>query len=224
MTEDSIFIMEIPYFMDFFKSFRLDGFAHLRCNWFTTNSLVYLFKKFNLNILEIFHDKNYRGGTLRVIVKKEKISNNVMDKNIQELINNEKSELNNENFLRFNDQMLKLKHSLTEKICELKKEDISIIGYGGGLKASTLVNWLNLSNEDIEFIVDVDPDKQFKIMPNANIPIKPLNSLTNINQKLAVIILANDHIEEIEKYLKANLQPQSYIIKLLQNCSLRTIN
>lgn len=70
---------------------------------------------------------------------------------------------------------------------------------------------------------DSDPNKQFKNIPGTKISIKPLNELNAKNEKIAVIILAYDHIKEIESFLHSKLPNGSKIIKLLPKFSVELI-
>lgn len=212
MKKGSFLVIEVPYFNDFLNALRIDGFAHLRCNWFTVNSLIYALDKYSMGIVCIEHDINYRGGTLRVIAEKE------CQREIPDLIlnwkNKEIEELNSRSFDSFRDTINGLRDDIKTKIAELTKKKTPIYGYGGGLKASTLVNWLNLTSKEIKMIVDMDPNKHYKMIPIANIPLKPVSDLFNQgkNAKIAVIILALDHVNEVETFLLKGLEKGSLVI------------
>jgi len=215
MKKGSFLVIEVPYFNDFLNTFRIDGFAHLRCSWFTINSLIYALDKHSMGIVSIEHDINYRGGTLRVIAEKE------CQREISALIlswkNKEIEELNSRSFYSFRDRINGLRDDIKTEIGQLTQKKIPIYGYGGGLKASTLVNWLNLTSKEIKMVVDMDLNKHYKMIPIANIPVKPVSDLFNQgkNAKIAVIILALDHVNEVEKLLLRRLENGSLIIHLL---------
>lgn len=215
MQKGSFLVIEVPYLSDFVSNFRIDGFAHLRRSWFTINSLVYALDKHNMGIVSIDHDTDYRGGTLRVIAKKEyqtEISNLILNWK-----NKEREELNSCSFNLFRDKINRLRHDIKAKIAQLRESEIPIYGYGGGIKASTLVNWLSLTSEEIKMTVDIDPNKHQKMIPIANIPIRPVADLFSEERdaKIAVIILALDHVSEVEKLLLRRLGKGSLIIYLL---------
>ena len=216
MKKGSFSVIEVPYFNDCLNTFRIDGFVHLRCYWFTVNSLIYAFDKHNIEIVSIEHDINYRAGTLRVIAKKEYSKGNLKP-DLLDWKNKEVEELNSRLFSSFRDKINELRDNIKAKIAEFTEKKILIYGYGGGLKASTLVNWLNLTSKEIKMVVDVDPNKHYKMIPIANIPIKPVSGLFNQgkNAKIAVIILALDHVNEVETLLLRRLRKGSLIIRPL---------
>lgn len=213
MKKETLLVLEVPYLNDFFKSFRVDGFAHLRCNWFTASSLVYAFNEFGIEVIDIQHDKDYRGGTLRAIGKKHSMMG--FNNRSIELIKKEKEALNTQFFNTFRNRIFATRNEILSRIKEIGK-DISIYGYGGGVKASTLLNWLGVTSKEIKKIVDNDPNKQYRHIPIANIPIMPIQDLLNKkHEKIAVIILAIDHVNEVEQFLLQNLGKGSMIIHLL---------
>ena len=48
---------------------------------------------------------------------------------------------------------------------------INIVGYGAPTKATTIINYLDLSNNKLKFIIDKNPLKHKKFIPGTNIQI-----------------------------------------------------
>ena len=69
---------------------------------------------------------------------------------------------------------------------------------------------------------DIDVHKHHKVIAAAGIPVEPPEELFKNNGKKAVIILALDHAQEIEKFLKEKLGKGSIIVHLLP--TLKKIN
>src|SRR6266487_3849087 len=67
---DAALIIEVPYVVDFIRTFRLDGFVHSRNSWFTAAALVHALKTAGLRVDDIEHDEIYRGGTLRAFARR----------------------------------------------------------------------------------------------------------------------------------------------------------
>src|SRR5690606_1546289 len=80
-----------------------------------------------------------------------------------------------ERFEQFQRQISALRDEVKKRLAE---HPGPIVGYGGGLKAATLVNWLSLTSNELPFVVDGDPHKQGKVIPLANIPIREPGTLT----------------------------------------------
>jgi len=211
MKNESFVVFEVPYFNDNVKKLRIDAFPHLRCNWFTINSLVYAFKNNGIEVIYIDHDKNYRGGIIRIIGKKtnQKLT---INSNLDKRLKKEKNELTTQFFKNFNDELDCAKKNILLNFKKLPTQ-LPVCGYGGGLKASILLNWLNLTHNNIKFVVDIDSNKHDKLIAIANIPIKPIKKLKK--RKIIVIMLALDHQKEILQFLKHELKSGSLIVNLL---------
>jgi len=224
MKKGSFLITEVPYLINFLDTFRIDGFAHLICNWFTVNSLIYVFLKHDLEIVSIENDIKYRGGTLRVIAKKE-YSKGKTRPAFLSWTSREIEKLNRTSFRSFRDKMNSMRDNLKSEIMKLVEKKIPIYGYGGGLKASTLINWLRATSKEVKMIVDIDPNKNGRMIPIAKIPIKPVFDLFNQedNTKMAVIIFALDHVDEVETLLLTKLKKGSLVVHLLPQFRVVTV-
>ncbi len=86
-----------------------------------------------------------------------------------------------------------------------------IVGIGAAAKANTLINFLNLDNNLIDFITDASPYKIGKFTPLSRIPIKNDNEIKKINGKFYAIILSWN----ISKILKKKLVKINKKIKFL---------
>ena len=77
-----------------------------------------------------------------------------------------------------------------------------MIGYGASARSSTILNYLNLSAKEIEFIIDCNPLKQNLFTPGTDIPIvsydKGLKKLKDKN----ILLLAWNFEEEIVSDLR----------------------
>jgi len=214
MKEGSYFVMEVPYVNNILKNFRVDVFAHVTCSWYTANAIIAAFNKANLELVSLEVDLDYRGGSFIAIGKKQD-SVSSLKPEFKEWQEREKEELSGDRFVDFRERLNELRVEIRTKIQELLNEGITIYGYGAGIKTSTILNWLGLGNKEIGIIGDRDPNKRGKIIPVVNIPVRPVEELLSQNEPIAVIILAIDHVKEIEATLLKELKPGSTIIHLL---------
>ena len=224
MAEEARLIIEVPYLVDFMQKNRFDGFAHYRCNWFTVSSIIGMLNGSDLLLNEIIHLESYRGGTLRAIISKTDTFNKNY-KIIKELCDNEDIYLSEKNLTAFRDKLQESQSIITDKMIEFKEGDLKIVAYGGGLKASTMIHWTGLTSNEIEYVIDIDINKQNRFVPNTGIEVLPPSVLLDdaINEKIGVVVLALDHVVEVESFLRRHLQPGSKIIKLLPELSITEI-
>ena len=83
-----------------------------------------------------------------------------------------------------------------KNILNLKKKYPDIIGYGSPAKATTALNYFNIS-EEIKYIIEDNELKHGKFVPGVNIPIKSKKEIpNNLN---CVLVLAWNFFNEIKK-------------------------
>ena len=195
---------------------RIDGFAHIICNWLTFNRVSYLCKKIDFGILDLDLLSEFRGGTMSVLAQKASEMNEY-SQDVEKTLRDERAALTPENIAAFRSKIQAIKSSAFSIVRQLQSEGIDIIGYGGGIKASTLVNFLELTVRDVPYTLDMDPYKQGKKIPLAGIPIfDPEVKISGLKDSVAVLIFALDHKQEITKYLCEHLPVGSKIIDVFQ--------
>ena len=210
---NSWFVIEVPYSIDHLKNLRIDAFSHLNRYWFTITSLDYILTKIGVKIFSISHDDEYRGGTLTIVGKKQQTV--TLNHNLKQKVVEEKDFLESINNNEMHKRIEAIRIETIDHIKLLKSKKIDVIGFGGGIKSSTLLNWLGLSKNEMKFVVDSDSSKQDKIIPLTGIQIKSIDEILNLNVKIAVVVLALDFADEVIPLLLNKLPPNSEIITIL---------
>ncbi len=139
MKEGAFLVIEVPYFLDFVKNRRVDGFAHLRCLWFTLTALVYAFQYHGLEVITVENDGSYRGGTLRAVCRKGG-SSSTLSLDIQQWVKEERGDLFGGQLDSLHSDLENLRRELQEYIDILVENSMPIYGYGGieGMHAAKL--------------------------------------------------------------------------------------
>ena len=90
------------------------------------------------------------------------------------------------------------------------KEDKKIIGYGAPAKATTVLNYFGLTEEQFLFTIDDNFLKQDKYIPGTNIQIKNLSSVKT-NSYDYVLVLAWNFFDVIKKKNKKTFENSEFI-------------
>ena len=96
----------------------------------------------------------------------------------------------------FSKKVSQIKNNVNRNITNLKSNKQTIVGYGSPAKATTALNFYNISKE-IEFIIEDNSLKQEKFLPGVKIPIKSKNFLKQKPDYL--LVLAWNFFEDIKK-------------------------
>lgn len=192
IKEDSVFVIEFPYLIDFIKKNLFDTIYHEHLSYLSLRPLIALFKRFDM---EIFDAKkvNSHGGSLRVYVKKINNNKYKVKKNIQNLLCKETAcGLNNiDTYLKFTKKIEDNKEKLILLLQELKLQRKVIVGYGAPAKGNTLLNYYKIGPETLDYIVDDSTNKQGLFTPGTHIPVVPFSKIVQSKPDYIFILAWN---------------------------------
>jgi hypothetical protein len=95
--------------------------------------------------------------------------------------------------------------------------DLPIIGYGAAAKAMTVINAMGIGPD---YIVDDAVDKQFKFCPGSNIPVLPVDVLTDAPDHIMFIPFAWNFAEEIINRTRLVYKGKMDIVKYFPEVSM----
>jgi hypothetical protein len=99
-------------------------------------------------------------------------------------------------FEQFADTTRRIKVDLGRTMSELRADGRRVAGYGAPAKGNTLISYLELGPDTVEYIADRSPLKQGLYTPNARIPVVPPERLLE-DQPDYVLLLAWNFADEI---------------------------
>ena len=196
LKKNGIFIVEVQYLPRMLIDGSFDNIYHEHVNYWCLTSLEYFFK---INKLLIFDAEliNTHGGSIRVYIKKKNNLDQPIRKRLKNiLIFENKIGIGNKNlFKNFKKKIEDRKIKLKKKIHSLHNKNNYLVGYGAPAKASTLINFFNISKY-IYYIKDDNPLKNGKFIPNTNVEI--LNKFKK-NKIDEILVFAWNYFDEIKK-------------------------
>jgi len=213
LSNDGVFVFELPYWAETVKSGRFDQIYHEHITYFTVKSSFNLLSKAGLEIFDVeFVD--YHGGSVRVYSRKaespkiiplvqgiidEETNNGLFDKDMYKKWQNE-----------IKSEKIKFMKNIYDLINE--NPDAVIIGVGAAAKANTLLNYYKLDNSLIKFVTDSSEFKQGKYTPLSRIPIVGDQIFSQFTDVYALILSWN--ISESLKNTLSEINPGIKYIKL----------
>jgi nucleoside-diphosphate-sugar epimerase/quercetin dioxygenase-like cupin family protein len=216
LKKDGVIIIEVQYLLNTLLDCTFDNIYHEHVNYWSVLSLNNFFKKQDAKLFKV-EKINTHGGSIRVFVTKDK--NKKTDKSVEDFINKEK-ELGLDKFKIYEEFSIKvdqIKHNVNKNITSLKNNKKTIVGYGSPAKATTALNFYNISKE-IDFIIEDNSLKQEKFLPGVKIPIKNKRFLKQKPDYL--LVLAWNFFEDIKKNNK-DLAKNVISIKDLENINFK---
>ena len=211
LDSNGIFISESHYLLPLIKTVQYDTIYHEHLRYYSVQSLNYLFKKHNLEIINT-KEISTHGGSIRVYAARK--GKYKVSKNVKLQLQKENKNLNKKSFNQFKRNVVSSKIKLFNIINKLKKNNSSIFGVGAPSRASTLINYLGLDQDIIDCVLEIEGSYKIgNYIPGTKIPILNENILKQ--KKPDYLLLFSWHIkDELKKNLRNKGFKGKFIIPL----------
>ena len=168
LAETGVTVIEVPYVKDLIDHTEFDTIYHEHLCYYSLTTLQRLFHRHGMAIVDVERIPIH-GGTLRIFAsKQEEISACVT-----QLLDEERAwgVDDAEFYERFGEKVERLGAELRGTLQRLKNDHKRIAVYGASAKGSTLLNYLNIGSDQLEYVVDRSTVKQGLFTPGTHLPI-----------------------------------------------------
>ena len=161
-------VIEFPYVRDLIDHCEFDTIYHEHLCYFSVTAVDHLMRRHGLFLNDV-RRLPIHGGSLRLFVEK----NENPQPGYLALIAEEKElGLDRLDYYRdFAHRVEALKADLAGLLKKLKGEGAHIVAYGAAAKGSTLINYVGIGTELLDFVADKNVHKQGRYMPGVHVPI-----------------------------------------------------
>lgn len=205
MFDDSILVIQTSQ-ADMFANFEFDTVYHEHINFFSVRSMYALAERNGL-----FLNRVYKTDIHGIsFVFELGLTNKVDDTVPLHLENENKLDPFAIRMYTYNQKVLKQISNVRENIEYIRVEEVTkpyfngikrmtVVGYGAPAKAMTL---LNAAQVQLDYIVDENPLKQWRLSPGMNIPVIGPQAFVGMDCPVLIIILAWNFYAEISRKIK----------------------
>ena len=190
-----VMVQEDPYLGDMLKLVSYDQIYAEHMYLWSITSLNNVLARHGLEIFDIERNK-FHGGCMRYYIchkgafcPTEQFLKQ-QNKEVKLGIKDEKT------YHKFRLMCEESRDRLVNKVSEIRKSGKKIVGYGATAKSATIINYCNLTCEDIPCIFDSTDFKQGKYSPGAHIPVLPAEQFKDEKPDFAILFAWN-HFKEI---------------------------
>jgi len=202
LEPNGIWILEMSYFPLLLSHLTYDQICHEHVAYYTLSSFSKIIKKHGLKVIDIdFNEIN--GGSIEIICAKKKSKHKANYQKISKVLDEEKK-INNKTYVQFNQRVNNVKKTINLFLNGFNKK--KIIGYGASTKGNIVLNHCGISNKQLKFICDANPEKFGKYTPGSNIKIISKEKMRKLKPDYLFVLIwsfRKEVIKQEEKYIKA---------------------
>lgn len=171
LADDGIWVMEQSYMPSMLETNSFDTICQEHLEFYCLRQIEWIVNASGMKVIDVSLN-GANGGSFRIKVAK---CNSIYS----ESINVEKLrtyELENEfdrltPYVEFNERIIAAKNNFLEFLREAKAEGKKVYGYGASTKGNVLLQYCDVTSDDIIAIAEVNEDKFGRVTPGTNIPI-----------------------------------------------------
>jgi hypothetical protein len=195
-----VWVIETPYVRDLVDHCEFDTIYHEHLFYYSATSLNRLLESHGLVMRDVERIPMH-GGSLRVFASPRGATPSAA---VDSLLEEERRlGMDRIDFYRaFGRRVEALRASFRETVLGLKATGKRIAAYGAAAKGTTLLTYMGIGKETIEFVVDRSPHKQNRFMPGSHIPIVAPERLREAQPDYCLLLTWN-FADEILKQQKA---------------------
>jgi hypothetical protein len=177
LADDGIWVFEQSYMPTMLDTNSYDTVCHEHLEFYALRQIKWMTDRVGFRIIDVeFNDIN--GGSFSVTVKKAGGETSTLP-HIQTILDNEKARglETLKPYLDFSNRVIQTKQALLNFIAEKKANHETVAVLGASTKGNVLLQYCELSTQEVDFVGEVNPEKFGAYTPGTWIPIIPEEEL-----------------------------------------------
>lgn len=163
LAEDGVFVVEVPYVLDFLEQTEFDTAYHEHLTYFGIGQLARLMEMHGLEVEDIQYFHWLHGGTIRAYIGHAGRARTAVRSSFAVV-----------NLPAYQKFALRVEHNKRELRSLLERQrdaGRTVWAYGASAKGTTLLNCIDANSSLVEAVIDDTPAKQGHFIPGAHIEI-----------------------------------------------------
>lgn len=199
--ESGVVVIEFHYAKAIVDELHYDSIYHEHLFYFSLKSLTNLFSQYGLKAFDVFASP-ISGGSLVLFLSAAEIEQSAA---LRQLVAGEYAAKLNElvTWQHFGSASQQHARDLKQLVDEYAQAG-PLIGYGASARSSTLMNFVGISNKEIECVIDRNPLKHGMLTPGTDIPIVSYEQGQEMWSGKSLLLLAWNFEDEVVHDLRSS--------------------
>jgi SAM-dependent methyltransferase len=198
LAPGGVFVGEAHYLVDILDQVAFDTVYHEHVSYWALGPIMRLMSDNGLEVVDVQRLPIHH-GQLRFFVMRK--GEGTVSPAVGELLKYEEERglRKYETYEAFAEQVYRIRRELTETLEGLKQSGHRVVGYGAPAKGNTLLTYLNLGVDKLDYICDKSPFKQGRYTPGMHIPVVPPSRLTSDKPEYVLLLAWNFQDEVLQQ-------------------------
>jgi SAM-dependent methyltransferase len=190
LAPGGVFVAEMHYLVDILDQVAFDTVYHEHVSYWSLGPLQRLMQEHGMEVVDVERLPIHH-GQLRVFVQRR--GEGQVRESVAQLLDKEEQRglRKFETYVHFAEQVQRIRIDLTRTLARLAESGNRVVGYGAPAKGNTLLSFLNLGIDKLEYIVDKSPFKQGRYTPGMHIPVVSPSRLTSDRPEYVLLLAWN---------------------------------
>ncbi|MDQ3675863.1 MAG: class I SAM-dependent methyltransferase [Actinomycetota bacterium] len=166
-----VITIEFPHLLKLIELNQWDTIYHEHFSYLSFSTVGRVFAEHGLRLFDVEEIPTH-GGSLRIYGCHQDAARERSDAARDMLERERAAGLDDAaTYLAYGQRVIQDKRQILSLLIDLKRDGLSIAGYGAAAKGNTLLNYCGVGRDFLDFTCDANPHKQNHLLPGTHIPI-----------------------------------------------------
>ena len=170
LAPEGVWHFEQSYLPLMLQACAYDTICHEHLEYYALSQIAWMVRRCGLKVVDV-ESNNINGGSFAVTVAREESTVPINESAVSGMLAKEKILQSATPFQEFARKVVLHREELLGTLEKLRKDGLSILGYGASTKGNVILQYCGLSEREIPAIAEVNPEKFGRYTPGTRIPI-----------------------------------------------------